>query len=80
MKRIILQPVYAQILHVVGLVVESWLVINLVKRLVDQGERVGAQLYVQHILMNSIYGSVSAGREKWPFNVLFFLKKSRASV
>ena len=26
-----------------------------------------------------IYGSVSAGREKWPFNVLFFLK-SRASV
>ena len=24
------------------------------------------------------YGSVSAGREKWPFNVLFF--KSRASV
>ena len=21
-----------------------------------------------------IYGSVSAGREKWPFNVLFFLK------
>ena len=20
------------------------------------------------------YGSVSAGREKWPFNVLFFLK------
>ena len=55
MKRIILQPVYAQILHVVGLVVESWLVINLVKGLVDQGERVGAQLYVQHILMKSIY-------------------------
>ena len=26
-----------------------------------------------------IYGSVSAGREKWPFNVLFFFK-SRASV
>ena len=25
------------------------------------------------------YGSVSAGREKWPFNVLFFFK-SRASV
>ena len=25
-----------------------------------------------------IYGSVSAGPEKWPFNVLFF--KSRASV
>ena len=21
-----------------------------------------------------VYGSVSAGREKWPFNVLFFLK------
>ena len=21
-----------------------------------------------------IYGSVSAGREKWPFNVIFFLK------
>ena len=55
MKWIIFQPVYAQILHVVGLVVESWLVINLVKGLVDQGERVGAQLYVQHILMKSIY-------------------------
>ena len=26
-----------------------------------------------------VYGSVSAGREKWPFNVLFFLE-SRASV
>ena len=25
------------------------------------------------------YGSVSAGREKWPFNVLFFFK-SRASL
>ena len=30
-------------------------------------------------IWNHIYGSVSAGREKWPFNVLFFLK-SRASV
>ena len=27
----------------------------------------------------TLYGSVSAGREKWPFNVLFFFK-SRASV
>ena len=26
-----------------------------------------------HLWMNT-YGSVSAGREKWPFNVLFFLK------
>ena len=26
-----------------------------------------------------IYGSVSAGREKWPFNILFFFK-NRASV
>ena len=26
------------------------------------------------ILYACIYGSVSAGREKWPFNVLFFLK------
>ena len=49
------QPVYAQILHEVGLVVESWLVIDLVEGLVDQSERVGAQLYVQHILMKSIY-------------------------
>ena len=24
--------------------------------------------------LEGIYGSVSAGREKWPFNVLFFLK------
>ena len=29
--------------------------------------------------LKNTYGSVSAGREKWPFNVLFFLK-SRASV
>ena len=26
------------------------------------------------IVFMSIYGSVSAAREKWPFNVLFFLK------
>ena len=27
-----------------------------------------------------VYGSVSAGREKWPFNVLFFLKKKSLCV
>ena len=27
-----------------------------------------------------IYGSVSAGREKWPFNVLFFFKKQSLCV
>ena len=26
------------------------------------------------ILATDTYGSVSAGREKWPFNVIFFLK------
>ena len=31
------------------------------------------------IFNRNTYGSVSAGREKWPFNVLFFFK-SRASV
>ena len=30
-------------------------------------------------VLSDTYGSVSAGREKWPFNVLFFLK-SGASV
>ena len=34
--------------------------------------------FVSNLFQNT-YGSVSAGREKWPFNVLFFFK-SRASV
>ena len=28
-------------------------------------------------LLNYAYGLVSTGREKWPFNVLFFLKSLR---
>ena len=28
----------------------------------------------QLAVLQDSYGSVSAGREKWPFNVLFFLK------
>ena len=30
-------------------------------------------MYIQQII-RGIYGSVSAGREKWPFRVTFFLK------
>ena len=36
-------------------------------------------LFSAVLIYENIYGSVSAGREKWPFNVLFFFK-SRASV
>ena len=38
-----------------------------------------AYKYAPWSCMHDTYGSVSAGREKWPFNVLFFFK-SRASV
>ena len=31
-------------------------------------------------LLNYTYGSVSAGREKWPFNVLFFNSSTLACV
>ena len=38
-----------------------------------------AYMYTDHIILSFnfypyTYGSVSAGREKWPFNVIFFLK------
>ena len=32
-------------------------------------------LKCKYTITYHIYGSVSAGREKWPFNVLFFFKK-----
>ena len=28
----------------------------------------------EYVYVDDTYGSVSAGREKWPFNVLFFFK------
>ena len=46
-------------------------------------EGLEAKTAPQPLIVNNafvaLYGSVSAGREKWPFNVLFFFK-SRASV
>ena len=36
-------------------------------------------LWLETGVFRATYGSVSAGREKWPFNVLFFFK-SRDSV
>ena len=38
----------------------------------DQHKRIEEDTQINR--NKSAYGSVSAGREKWPFNVLFFLK------
>ena len=41
----------------------------------DTGCRFSGEERFYHLKQITItYGSVSAGREKWPFNVLFFLK------
>ena len=40
----------ANVLHEVGLVIERGLVVNLVQRLVDQGQGVGALLHVHNIV------------------------------
>ena len=42
--------VYPEVLHKVGLVIESRLVVNLVQCLVDQGQGVGALLDVNNIV------------------------------
>ena len=43
-------PVYAQILHVVSLVIEGGLVVNLIEGFVHQGQSIGAKFHVQHVL------------------------------
>ena len=42
--------VNAEVLHEVGLIVESGLVINLIQSLVDQGQGVGALLHIHNIV------------------------------
>ena len=43
-----------------------------------ESSKLGTISEIDHVHMMYIYGSVSAGREKWPFRVIFFLKVERS--